>query len=140
MSHELRRGELETFARHLGFHLPVVFPDGSIPDVALAHMDDRSLFLGDAKHTERPAARATRARLFGYLAWLNMRFGSRTHRFAIAYAPGIGQVWSEFLVELAYEAGLVSDRPWVRRLSVRTEVALLRVRHATVDPRSSRCA
>ena len=137
-SHELRRSELETFANHLGFHIPVAFPDGSLPDVALVHANRRALFVGDAKHTERPTSRATRARLCVYSSWLAPAPGSGPNLFALAYPPGSGLGWSEVLVELVADAGLVSDHPWVRPLSPRTEVALVRVRRPTLDPRGGR--
>ena len=134
-SHGLRRSELETFANHLGFHLPVTFPDGSVPDVALVHADRRALFVGDAKHTERPTSRATRARLGVYSSWLAPAPGSGPDLFALAYPPGVGSGWAELLVELVVDTGLVPDRPWVRPLSPRTEVALVRVRRPTLAPR-----
>ena len=137
-SHELRRVELETFAHHLDFHLPVVLPDGSVPDVALVHTDRRALFIGDAKHTEHPMSRATRARLCVYSSWLASAPGSGPNLFALACPPWSGSGWSEVLVELVADAGLVSDRPWVRSLSLRTEVALVRVRRPTLEPRDSR--
>lgn len=134
-SHGLRRSELETFANHLGFHVPVTFPDGSVPDVALVHSDRRALFVGDAKHTERPTSHATRARLCVYSSWLAPASGSGPNLFALAYPPGAGPGWAELLVELVVDAGLVPDRPWVRPLSPRTEVALVRVRRSTLAPR-----
>lgn len=134
-SHEFRRSELATFANHLGFHIPVPFPDGSVPDVAFVHVDRRALFVGDAKHTERPTSRATRARLSVYCSWLASAPGSGPNLFALAYPPGSGPGWSEVLVELVVDAGLFSDRPWVRPLSPRTEVALVRVRRPTFDLR-----
>ena len=139
-SHELRRSELETFANHLGFHVPVAFPDGSIPDVALLHTDRRAFFVGDAKHTERPTSRATCARLSVYSSWLASAPGSGPDLFAIAYPPGVGPGWSELLVELVVDVGLVPDHPWVRALSPRTEVALVRVCRPTLGPRDGRAA
>ena len=137
-SHELRRSELETFANHLGFHVPVAFPDGSVPDVALVHADRRALFVGDAKHTERPTSRATRARLCVYSSWLAPAPGSGPDLFALAYPPASGPGWSELLVELVADVGLVSDPPWVRRLSPRTELALVRVCRPTLARRDGR--
>lgn len=134
-SHELRRVELETFAHHLGFHLPVVFPDGSVPDVALMNSEHRALFLGDAKHTERPTSRATRARLSVYFSWLGSASRSGPNLFALAYPPGAGRGWPDVLMELVADAGLVSDSPWVRPFSLRTEVALVRVRRPVLAPR-----
>ena len=139
-SHELRRVELETFARHLGFHLPVVLPDGSVPDVALMHSERRALFVGDAKHTERPTSRATHARLSVYLSWLGSDRWSEPNLFALAYPPGSGPGWTKVLVDLIADAGLVSDRPWTRSLSLRTEVAVVRILipRSILDPRDGK--
>lgn len=126
-SHELRRVELETFAHHLGFHLPVVFPDGSVPDVALMNSERRALFIGDAKHTERPTSRATHARLSVYFSWLGSACRLGPNLFALAYPPRFGSGWAKVLVDLVVDANLAPRRPWVRRLSLQTEVVLVSV-------------
>lgn len=137
-SHELRRVELDTFARHLGFHLPVPFPDGSRPDVALVHTDRRALFIGDAKHTERPTSRDTHARLSVYSSWLGSAPGSGPDLFALAYPPGAGPGWAEVLVDLVVDAGLTPGRPWIRRLSPQTEVVLVSVSRIVPGPSDDR--
>ena len=137
-SHELRRVELETFAHHLGFHLPVVFPDGSVPDVALMHSERRAVFVGDAKHTERPTSRATHARLSVYISWLGSAHGSEPNLFALAYPPGFGPGWAEVLVDLVVDTGLAPERPWVRRLSLQTEVVVVSVSRIDPSPNDNR--
>ena len=127
VSHENRRDELETFARHLGFHLCVCLPPGLIPDVALGHETYNAVFLGDAKHTERPDDRATRARLLRYLCWLASCPCDTEHVFAVAHGPSRDGAWPETIVELGEEAGLRLHQPWVRRLSAGTTVAVVRV-------------
>ena len=134
MSHENRRDELETFARHLGFHLCVRLPRGLIPDVALGHDTHDAVFLGDAKHTEGPDDRATRARLLRYLRWLASRHCEGEHVFAVAHGPSRDGAWSETIVGLADEAGLQPRRPWVRRLSPGTTVAVMRIPCVTNRP------
>lgn len=125
--HERRRHGLETFARLLGFHIPFILPDGTRPDVLLIHPDAHTLFLGDAKHAEKPSDRATAARLFGYLGWLSgVPPRSRSpHFFALAHAPDSGCMWPNLIRDLVSEAGLfmVGDL-WVRRLSGETNITL----------------
>ena len=136
--HEQRRVELETFAHHLGFSLRFPYPDGSRPDVTLIHPDRRALFVGDAKHTERPTSRATRARLSAYCSWLGFAPGEKLDLFAIACLTGVGPCWSRVLVELIGDAGLISNRPWVRPLSRYTELTLVGVRRPTLDSNNHR--
>lgn len=125
--HERRRHDLETFARLLGFHTPFILPDGTRPDVLLIHPDAHTLFLGDAKHVEKPSDRATPARLFGYLGWLSgvpPRFRS-PHFFALVHAPDSGCMWATLVRDLVDDADLfMAGDLWVRRLSGDTDITL----------------
>lgn len=123
--HERRRADLDTFARHLGFEIPTAFPDGLFPDVTLGHrLCPRRLFVGDAKDTEHPRTKASRARLLAYLLRLDMRWGP--HALAIACRLAHASPWSEALVELVSDAGLrVRKEPWIRPLSQETAVVVV---------------
>ena len=123
-SHESRLGQLSTFANHLGYGVPVVLPHGQLPDVAFARPSDGSLFVGDAKHTERPASRATRGRLLGYLLWLGSQTGSPDRHFAVAHGPGTAALWEDMVRGLASDAHVTLDSVWVRRFFKETEVVV----------------
>lgn len=81
-AHERRAAALATLAALAGCRqgLRSALPDGCRPDVLRYSSAKRLLFIGDAKATETPGCRATRARLRRYLRWL------RAH----ASAGGIG--------------------------------------------------
>ena len=127
-SHALRQADLETFAQHLGFHIPFVLPDDRMPDVLLAHVQARRVFVGDAKHTESPSDPATRARLLAYLNWSASVEARSDGYFAIAHTPGFSAEWIEAIKELTAEAGIVAGLPWTKRLNVTTEVVVFPVR------------
>lgn len=126
-THERRRGELKSLAQLLGFDVPTVLADGSIPDVLLANTRDRALFIGDAKQSEEPTDRATAGRLLGYLEWLRAPPSRSPHVFAIAHAPGRDADWDTLVSDLAVEAELTVDPPQAKRLSRRTVVTLMYV-------------
>ena len=127
-SHEQRRDELDTLAALLGFGLPVALPRGVIPDVALAHVDDGHLFVGEAKHTESATDRSSAARLLVYLDWLRRSTAPHPSFVGLACPPRQADAWAGLLSALAADVGLVANHPWVRSLSPVTDVALLAVR------------
>ena len=123
-SHEGRLVQLSTFASHLGYTVPVMLPHGQFPDVALTDPRDGSLFVGDAKHSESPASRATRGRLLGYLVWLGSRTPCPHRYFAIAQGPGTAARWRGVVRELASDASVRLGSFWTRRFSPETEVVV----------------
>lgn len=131
-SHEQRRGDLDTFAALLGFGLPVAPPRGVIPDVALAHIADGRLFVGEAKHTESATDRSSAARLLVYLDWLRRLSAPPPSFVGLACPPRHADAWAELVSALAADVGLVAAPPWVRSLSPLTDVAVLAVRRTSV--------
>ena len=128
VSHERRRVELGTLAALLGFAFPVVPPLGVIPDVVLTHVDDGSLFVGEAKHTESPTDRSSAARLLVYLDWLRRSMAGPQALVGLACPPRQADAWAGLLTALTADARLVVDSSWVRSLSATTAVVLLAVR------------
>lgn len=138
VSHERRRSELDTFARHLGFVLPAKLGDGLIPDVVLSHGVFRNrLFVADAKHTEKPDDRASIGRVSSYVSRLEMLKG--THIVAIACGGGFGRGWAEVLTGLISEAGLACHMsPWIRKLHLGTELVAFQVAPFSTESRVDR--
>ena len=67
-------------------------PDGSFPDVLRLHVDRRRLFLGDAKHTERPSDLSSIDRLRHYISWLVvLRRRDIGSVLAVAHPRGLGR-------------------------------------------------
>lgn len=93
-AHERRRTLLEAIADVAGYRLTMALPNGSFPDVLRFHVDRTGLFLGEAKHTERPYDVHSIDRLRGYLGWL-----------APLSRPGLGSV-----LAVAHPAGV--RREW----------------------------
>ena len=97
-THEARRLLLETIADAAGYRLALLLPDGTRPDVLRHHVDQRGVFLGEAKHTEGPHDLESADRLRHYLGWL-----------AVPNHRALGSV-----LAVAHPCGL--DRPWRDRV------------------------
>ena len=109
-AHALKVEFLDALAVLLGCEsaLGGAFPDGRRPDVLRADLGRRALFVGDAKHSERPGSRETQARLLGYMRWLSshVRAGG-IGVFAVCFARESDTGgWAEALSTLEREVGL----------------------------------
>ena len=64
---------LDSLAVLMGCHetAGLTLPDGRRPDVLRFNKKRRMLFIGDAKHTERPGSLTTLARLHAYFKWIS---------------------------------------------------------------------
>lgn len=84
------------------------FPDGCRPDVIRYAAGRRLVFLGDAKDTETPGCRATRARLAAYLRWLRAHDAAGGAAiFAVCFGRrGDAEGWFRTMVELAHREGV----------------------------------
>jgi len=93
-AHELRRTLLETVADAAGYCLTMPLPDGRRPDVLRVHVDRKSLFVGEAKHTEGPHDLDSTDRLRHYLGWLVPLYeGTVGNILAVAHPSGLGHLW-----------------------------------------------
>jgi len=114
-AHERRTTFLEGLADLLGCteRLDGILPDGRRPDVLALDSRREILFIGEAKDTETPGARATQARLQGYLRWLA---GHATRPSGVGVCAvcfgreADGRAWLETLVTLAKEASVPVQR------------------------------
>jgi hypothetical protein len=70
--HEKRRKLLDSLSTLAGYQLDLSdgLPDGCRPDVLRTNMENKGLFIGDAKDSESPYNLDTRVRLFNYFRWL----------------------------------------------------------------------
>ena len=95
-THEGRRVLLETIADAAGYRLAMSLPDGRRPDVLRLHVDRIGLFLGEAKHTERPYDLDSVDRLRHYLGWLAPSCQLAVCCvLAIAHPHGLGRPWRD---------------------------------------------
>lgn len=110
--HQSRVDVLTSAAVLAGYTSVVRLHSRMAPDVVLFHRPLHSLFIGDAKATERPTCRATRDRLLNYaegsVPWL--RTGTSVF-LAIAHPHPDGVGWSGCLDELPRLAGLHVSHP-----------------------------
>src|ERR1700730_17097751 len=85
----------------------LTFADGSRPDVAMIDTQRRTLFVGEAKDTERPGCVATRIRLFQYVQWLAAHaHGHGSSVLALCFSrQSNGAAWVDTVELLAHEAG-----------------------------------
>ena len=67
--HTVREQTLTQIADLAGFTVRFELLDGTKPDVLRLHVKHRGVFIGEAKHTERPSDSHTYDRLAHYLDW-----------------------------------------------------------------------
>lgn len=114
-THEARRTLLQTAARAAGYHLRFSLPDGTFPDVLTLHIRHGGLFIGEAKHTERPSDVRSVDRLAHYLGWLvELRPPGALSVLAVAHPPPWREAWRDRLDwlldrELPTERGVCSS-------------------------------
>ena len=97
-AHEGRRTLLQTAARAAGYHLELALPDGTYPDVLRLHVRHGGLFIGEAKHTERPSDVRSVDRLAHYLDWLvELRPPGAVSVLAVAHPPRWRVAWRDRL-------------------------------------------
>ena len=97
-AHEARRTLLKTVARIAGYRLNFALPDGMFPDVLTLHIRHGGLFIGEAKHTERPSDVRSVDRLARYLGWLvELRPPASLSVLAVAHPPCWRAAWCDRL-------------------------------------------
>lgn len=110
--HEQRREILQDVARLAGFCRDLRTIPGTrlAPDVFSMRPEGRSLFLGEAKHTESPDNWATFERLLGYLSALKPVLDNRVCRglvMAVCFDPSFSSArWRSVLYTCVSTAGL----------------------------------
>lgn len=118
--HETRVGVLEALAGLTGHgqRVPLPLPDGRIPDLLMANLSTRGLFLGDGKESEGPTDLDSRARLDGYASWLAPHVrGGRPALFAVC-CPSLAQAraWMAFLHALLRQEHDLNSNGWAKRM------------------------
>lgn len=130
--HERRRETLDEVALIAGFGLlgPRGIVWGARPDVFRISALTGAAFVGEAKHTERPDARATFERLAKY-AWAIRPYARRVgglHLFAICFGlKGDGPRWRSTLLSATYEAGFISRGAGLSSVDDDAEIAWVKV-------------
>jgi hypothetical protein len=110
--------DLDALAVLCGHHDPLHFPGSLRPDVARVDHRHASLFLADAKHSERPGFAATARRYDTYMDVIN-RWSTRgyTVTVAIGHAPSEDR-WLRFVTDACARARLWPDRAGFAALAV----------------------
>jgi hypothetical protein len=107
--HQRRVEFLQSLASLLSAHVPLErLADGGVPDVLREDIAGTLLFIGEAKHSERPEDKATQSRLLGYFESASLSVSSgRTLIFGLCFGA-IDQAhrWIVTLQSLALDAGL----------------------------------
>jgi hypothetical protein len=90
---------------------PGALPDGSRPDVARYNMWTRTLFIGEAKHTESSGRTDTRTRLAAYLRWIaqHVAFGGTGILVVCHSSQQPSRTWVATVLGLSVEYGPVFD-------------------------------
>jgi hypothetical protein len=100
---------LDTLAVLTGHTAEIVtaLPDGARPDVFRVGVASRSMFLGDAKHSEAPTDRAAQARLERYIQWvcLHVRQGGGATVVIGCASATQAHGWVDLLAELVHDEG-----------------------------------
>lgn len=99
--HEMRVELLASMASLAGYSIDVQIYNRHRPDVARLNPSHCSIFIADAKATESPSNRETRARLLGYISsteiWLRRGFAVYI---AIGHGPDRTHRWQSVLRSL----------------------------------------
>ncbi len=106
--HERRASVLDALAVLAGLPVePTIWPDGTRPDVLRADVSGRSLFVGEAKHTETPGRIDTAARLARYLQWVAEARPDRVYIAVCFGRPHDGRDWIHLIERVTVAAGVV---------------------------------